>query len=879
MYWVCPDTHGHSAKLELVVTQRLYGEVESLSTLKLKGAESGVHSGRDALLLTFRDAKLSVLSWDDSIMDLTPSSLHYFESDVSLKMGRECFPMPPFAVTDPEGRSAAVIMFRHQTAFLPTASSTEFDTFGIVDDGDDANIESRRNACAAVGNSYVDNLGKLGVRDIRDAVFLHGTSEPTLLCLHEMDPTWVGNLGEKKDTCCLTALSVNTSEKRHSKVWEALEVPSDATKLVSVPQGGALVFTSMAILYYNQGYKTGVIVNSKAIPSTANPPPLTFDLSVETPCKTAESFAERYGMQIWPKLASSCVAFCDTKFSDWNLECSGSFVMWLSKSDGLLSLRSGHILQISIQTEAGGRKLSLSKVAGGPQPCSATVLSDSLVFIGSRGGDGLLISCTRESADIEGAQPSKKIKKDPEDGQVEDLEDYLDDQMLYQDFADTISVRELNVQVCDCISNIGTMRSLITLPSIDGSNHNDYMACCGTGHGGNLVILNPRLCPDTITEVPLPGIRGAWAVGTGPHGEGRKSDSYLLLTFENETKILTSGNDLKEVSKDVDFATDSKTLTAGTVSGHDVQVTSTKILVLRDGKLLETVRPEDLMQDTEKGRIITSARISGQYILIETSDQSAYVLELKTGAIALAFTVPNTIEEVYLHIVSTCVYKDDNGWLKNILEPERKRSGDFVVASYSNGEVMIWSMDGSRKNAKPLWRSKNISSGADVIASDFASLPTEAPDNNASIVVELRLHHIKSGADAPYLVAITDTGNLLCYLTFVDEASKGPPRLKMKRKHVNVPCGLFTQNQKMQGIFPFEEMGEFARYNGFFVCGTVPFWLIISKTGVYAHMSAAPLDTATLGFTQFDNSNCPRGFIAVRGMPLLFSSHRYMEYA
>ena len=71
-------------KLELVCTRRLHGTVESLAVLN------------NAIVLTFRDAKVSVVRWNAQTWDLECSSMHYFEGDVSLKAGRVCFPSPPF---------------------------------------------------------------------------------------------------------------------------------------------------------------------------------------------------------------------------------------------------------------------------------------------------------------------------------------------------------------------------------------------------------------------------------------------------------------------------------------------------------------------------------------------------------------------------------------------------------------------------------------------------------------------------------------------------------------------------------------------------------------------------------------------------------------
>ncbi len=71
-------------------------------------ATHGTHALRQLLCYTCyiyipsREAKLSVLYWDEEAAELAPSSLHYFEGDPALRAGRTVFPMPPLALTDPE---------------------------------------------------------------------------------------------------------------------------------------------------------------------------------------------------------------------------------------------------------------------------------------------------------------------------------------------------------------------------------------------------------------------------------------------------------------------------------------------------------------------------------------------------------------------------------------------------------------------------------------------------------------------------------------------------------------------------------------------------------------------------------------------------------
>uniref|UniRef100_A0A8C5PCC4 RSE1/DDB1/CPSF1 first beta-propeller domain-containing protein n=1 Tax=Leptobrachium leishanense TaxID=445787 RepID=A0A8C5PCC4_9ANUR len=67
------DVKGHREKLELMASFSFFGNVMSMASVQLAGAK------RDALLLSFKEAKLSVVEYDPSTHDLKTLSLHYFE--------------------------------------------------------------------------------------------------------------------------------------------------------------------------------------------------------------------------------------------------------------------------------------------------------------------------------------------------------------------------------------------------------------------------------------------------------------------------------------------------------------------------------------------------------------------------------------------------------------------------------------------------------------------------------------------------------------------------------------------------------------------------------------------------------------------------------
>lgn len=61
-------------KMECMGEYRFFGNILAMESMSLSLA-------RDALLLSFKDAKLSIVEYDPDVHDLRTISLHYFETD------------------------------------------------------------------------------------------------------------------------------------------------------------------------------------------------------------------------------------------------------------------------------------------------------------------------------------------------------------------------------------------------------------------------------------------------------------------------------------------------------------------------------------------------------------------------------------------------------------------------------------------------------------------------------------------------------------------------------------------------------------------------------------------------------------------------------
>eukprot|EP01133_Synstelium_polycarpum_P008360 gene8360-9819_t len=197
--------------LELVVEKKLYGSIESLACVRFPD------STRDSLILSFKDAKVSILEYNPATLQLEVTSLHYYERD-DLKMGRASFRSPPL-------------------------------------------------------------LKSLGIENVKDFCFLAGYYEPTVLFLHEPSQTWTSRISVKKFTCILTSVALNLSQRLQNTIWNIEGFPYNCERLISVPDpiGGAMVVTPNILFYVNQSSRYGLGANEYAITDTGDQFQFTID--------------------------------------------------------------------------------------------------------------------------------------------------------------------------------------------------------------------------------------------------------------------------------------------------------------------------------------------------------------------------------------------------------------------------------------------------------------------------------------------------------------------------------------------------------------------------------------------------------------------------
>ena len=236
-------------KMECLASWELFGWVQSMASTRLTGSE------RDTLLLTFKDAKLSLVEYNPETHDLQTLSLHHFEED-SMKDGFVHNEWVPSVRVDPDNRCAAMLAFGRKILILPFKREMS----SVVGDHDTSNLSLEGlNLSSRVMPSYTLDLASViqthSVENIIDIQFLPGYNQPTLLLLYEPLRTYAGRIAVRKDTCRLDVISLDVKEKLAAFIWSRESLPFDCIRAVPVPTpvGGTLVFGVNSLFYLNQG--------------------------------------------------------------------------------------------------------------------------------------------------------------------------------------------------------------------------------------------------------------------------------------------------------------------------------------------------------------------------------------------------------------------------------------------------------------------------------------------------------------------------------------------------------------------------------------------------------------------------------------------------
>ena len=528
---------GLLTKLVLVAEFTLAGTVTGLARIKIAGTKSG----GDALLLAFKDARLSLVEWDPRAHDLSTISIHYYEQE-ELQGAPWAAPLGDYAnflIADPGSRCAALKFGARNLAILPFRQADEEEDIDIdMDDDWDEELDGPRPAkdastavVAAAGGaiedtpfapSFVLRLSNLDPTLLHPVhlSFLHEYREPTFgILASSTTPSTV--LG-RRDCLSYMVFTLDLQQKASTTILSVANLPQDLFRVFPVPSpiGGALLLGANELIHIDQsGRANGVAVN-----------PFT---------KQSTSFG----------LADQ---------SELNLRLEGCNIEVLSPESGelLLVLNDGKIAVVTLVVD--GRVVSgvsikpVAQEAGGDALLSGVACLSKVgrqaLFAGSEDADSVVLGWTRKQSETTRRSKQKTSEElfggadddgNDNDGQEdgEEIEDEEDDDDLYGDGPSILQLNtstsgstgkssgELSFRVHDRLVSIAPIRDMtFGKPPLTGeatkhggSGRNtcsDLSLVCAVGRGraGALALLNREISPEPIGVFDFPEAQALWTV-------------------------------------------------------------------------------------------------------------------------------------------------------------------------------------------------------------------------------------------------------------------------------------------------------------------------------------------------------------------------------
>lgn len=894
------DIYPPKSKLECVAQFNVFGNVMSVESVNL------ANSPRDALLLAFSDAKLSVVEYDPETHDLKTLSLHYFE-DEDIKDGWTHHNHISIVRADPENRCAVMTVFGKKLVVLPFRRETAIEET-------DSDIKPMSNFTygtkSPILSSYMIVLKDLMERvdNVIDIQFLHGYYEPTLLILHEPLKTFSGRTAVRSDTCAMAAISLNLQQKVHPVIWSVSNLPFDCMKALPIkkPLGGTLILAVNSLIYLNQSIPPyGVSLNSIAETNT------TF------PLKPQE----------------------DIKIS---LDCAQTG--FLEDDTLVLSLKNGDLYVLSLVADSMRyvRSFHFHLAASSVLTTCLCVCEHNFLFLGSRLGNSLLLrfqeKCNETIVLLDDADEpaTKKLKTDDNTEKVldsltdciaTDVQELRDPEELEVYGSQTqasLQIKSYVFEVCDSLLNIGpcgnvTLGESAFLSEEFANRVNidlELATTSGYGKNGALCILQRSIRPQVVTTYTLPGCYNVWTVC-----HGADKHAFLLLGREEDTLVLQTGQEIDEVTNS-GFAVDSPSVYAGNLGGNKyiVQVTTSSVRLLKGPIQIQHV-PFNL------GSAVVFATCADPYISLLTTDGQVITFMLrenKQGSAKLVIS-KSTLSNVP-PVTSICLYKDLSGlfvnkipeeftyipqhiindndvkpdieneddllygddsdfkmpslnppapkprirhnWWKKYLMEYKKTYWLFVIRDYCHLELY------SVPNFKLCYYVANICHGPKVLVDNLESVLPGTISGSLHNFVD---HQVKEILMAPLgnkgsrpLLFVRMKRDIYIYEVF--RFSRGNLKLRFRKvtHHMNYKNNSVSLNDNdnsdwfhvHENISKLRYFSNVAGYNGVFVCGSNPYWVFLPPRGEL-RMHPMNIDGELHCFASFNNLNCPHGFLYI----------------
>lgn len=589
----------HTTKLVLIAQYELSGTITSLAGVKILQSKSG----GEALLVSLRDAKLSLVEWDPERYCISTISIHYYEREdiLSSPWEPDLSQSVNYLSVDPSSRCAVLKFGTRHLAILPFHQVGD-DLVGDDHDTDDydpdidgerperktsvskPDVDGIATAKTPYAASFVLSLLALdpNLSNPLHLCFLFEYREPTFGVLHSQVASSTALLSERRDNVSYAVYTLDLEQRASTTLLSLNGLPYDLFAVVPLSRviGGALLMGCNEIIHVDQsGKTTAVAVNE---------------------------FARQ----------TSSFAMADQ--SDLNMRLEHCMVkqLGLDNTDLLLILNTGQLAVLSFKID--GRSVSgisirrVSNDNGGNSilagASSASIIGRGRMFIGSEDSDSLVLGWSRGSNRIKRQKSRMNVDAD---GGEDDLE--LDEEDIEDDeddlYAETNPVERTQIQgtslsgmeddykfrVHDRLLNYGPMTDVAMLNSRrdrkSPSLRTDILSTSGRGEAGGLTLFQQDIRPNKVIKHNLVGAQGVWSVRTKAIQEDTTSlaecDRYLIVSNEAKSTLYAFKPDGLEEVKDTEFDSDAgPTIDIGMISGgtRTIQALQSELRIYDGGK-------------------------------------------------------------------------------------------------------------------------------------------------------------------------------------------------------------------------------------------------------------------------------------------------------
>lgn len=692
-------------KLEQRQTYELHGSVTSLAKISLGSRQS---RRRDSIVVSFNDAKLSIVEYDPETHDLKTISMHYFEDDKLRGGSVNNHLYFPLVRVDPENRCVAMLIYGKHIVVIPIDKEEEDDLDDELynsasdDEGDVTNVQpdSEQNVLP----SYIIDLSEQGcgerIENICDIQFLHNYNDPTLALLYEPTRTWSGRVAARQDTFSLIALSMNLQQKIQPIIWKVNDLPYDCLRILPVPKpiSGLLIIACNEIMYLNQSVPPfGMSFNTFSKESTMfplkEPPIVEMEVDEEPQAPNNQGpendseeekqtdtqdihIEENKEQQQQQQSQNQADDTCDSTNTNTepkvrekkkryiNISLDLSQAVFLDYNKILFILKDGDVYLVTLSNDdmRSIKEFRFQLIDSTVQPNCVTLCQNNILFIGSHVGDSVLVELI---------------------GELQEMRDDLDD--IYNE---TTTATAITNNMNNHSGTIGSSDQDISM--VNGNNKEPLRLCerdklisssssgrlcygeapyfidnssydqnielvmtSGLHKSGSLCVLQRTIKTTTLDTYELKDCACLWTLK--PSASSDPKQSRLLLNRGQETMIFTTNNELLELRQtERVFETSEPTIMAANVGPDDltIQVMSFGAKLISDDKTITFVQFESKVYD---------ACIIDSHVMALKDDDSLYHLEIVSNSDGYSIGLQDIAPLTEGKVVSISLYKDLSG--------------------------------------------------------------------------------------------------------------------------------------------------------------------------------------------------------------------------